>query len=266
MVSDKKLHDNLSRIKAPSPIGKSIFVGLRLTDPIWQLAFLQRGWGSRIVSYLRGTPLPVLDAVNGRLNPYYQLLVFMALGSGLKQATHMALISEQELSPQLGFGIGFFNTIINSTNILFAIWSSSSQAPGFDTWLGVLSSPAVAVGATAYAIGIMSELASELQRQKFKKDPTNKGKPYSGGLFSLATNINYGAYTLWRGAFALTSGGWAWGLFTFSFFFYDFATRGVPVLDQYCTDRVRFIPSLFLFPGYQMNANYSGFLVWKFLD
>ncbi|KAJ5742481.1 uncharacterized protein N7511_011500 [Penicillium nucicola] len=211
MVSDKKLHDNLSRIKAPSPIGKSIFVGLRLTDPIWQLAFLQRGWGSRIVSYLRGTPLPVLDAVSGRLDPYYQLLVVMVLG--------------------------FFNTIINSTNILFAIWSSSSQAPGFDTWLGVLSSPAVAVGATAYAIGIVSELASELQRQKFKKDPANKGKPYGGGLFSLATNINYGAYTLWRGTFALTSGGWAWDLFTFSFFFYDFATRGVPVLNQYCTDR-----------------------------
>ncbi|GLA67146.1 hypothetical protein AtubIFM54640_010123 [Aspergillus tubingensis] len=237
MASDKKLHDNLSRVKAPSPIGKSIFVGLRLMDPFWQVAFLQRGWGSHIISFLRGTPLPVVHATDGRLNPYYQLLVIMALGSGLKQATHMALISEQELSPQLGFGIGFFNTVFNSTNILLAIWSFTSQNPGSDTLLGVLSSPVVAVGTTAYAIGIVTELVSELQRQKFKKDPVNKGKPYGGGLFSLATNINYGAYTLWRGAFALTSGGWAWGLFTFAFFFHDFATRGVPVLDKYCTDR-----------------------------
>ncbi|KAI2670773.1 hypothetical protein CBS147355_9108 [Penicillium roqueforti] len=238
MASPKKLHDNLSRVKAPSPFGRSIFVGLRLTDAVWQYAFLHNGWGSQLVHWLRGTPLPVLDAANGQLNLYYQLFVAMALGSGLKQAIHMALISEQELSPGLGFGIGFFNTVFNSTNILFSIWSRSSQAPISNTWLGMLSSPSVTIGVTTYTVGILTELLSELQRQKFKKDPANKGKPYGGGLFSLATNINYGAYTLWRGGFALASGGWAWGLFTFSFFFYDFVTRGVPVLDQYCTDRV----------------------------
>ncbi|CAI7667948.1 unnamed protein product [Penicillium crustosum] len=137
-----------------------------------------------------------------------------------------------------GFGIGFFNTVFNSTNILFSIWSMTSQSPGSDTWLGVLSSPSVAIGAAAYTVGILTELVSELQRERFKKNPANKGKPYGGGLFSLAININYGAYTLWRGGFALASGGWTWGLFTFSFFFYDFVTRGVPVLDQYCTKRV----------------------------
>lgn len=150
----------------------------------------------------------------------------------------MGLISEQELSAGQGFGIGFFNTVFNSTNILFSIWSMTSQSPGSDTWLGVLSSPSVAIGAAAYTVGILTELVSELQRERFKKNPANKGKPYGGGLFSLAININYGAYTLWRGGFALASGGWTWGLFTFSFFFYDFVTRGVPVLDQYCTKRV----------------------------
>ncbi|CAI7612254.1 hypothetical protein CBS147355_9715 [Penicillium roqueforti] len=237
MASDKKLRDNLSRVKAPSPLGKSIFIGLRLTDAAWQYAFLHRGWATQLVQWLCGTPLLVMDAVHDRLNPYYQIFVVMSLGSGLKQAIHMGLISEQELYAGQGFGIGFFNTIFNSTNILFAIWSLTSQSPASDTWLGVLSSPSIAIGATAYAVGIVTELVSELQRQRFKKDPANKGKPYGGGLFSLATNVNYGAYSLWRGGFALASGGWAWGLFTFSFFFYDFVTRGVPVLDQYCTER-----------------------------
>lgn len=122
--------------------------------------------------------------------------------------------------------------------MLFSLWSATSQTPASDGWTGIFCTPSVAIGVGAYLIGISTELLSELQRQRFKKDPANKGKPYGGGLFSLATNINYGAYTLWRGGFALATGGWAWGLFTFSFFFYDFATRGVPVLDRYCTERV----------------------------
>lgn len=238
MASNKKLKDNLSRVKAPSPLGKSIFVGLRLTDAVWQYAFLHRGWASQLVQQFGGTPLQVLHASSGWLNPYYQLLVAMALGSGLKQAIHMAFISEQELSSGLGFGIGFFNTVFNSTNILFSVWSLTSQSPSPNGSLRVQSTASVAIGVCAYTVGVLTELASELQRRRFKKDPANKGKPYGGGLFSLATNINYGAYTLWRAGFALATGGWAWGLFNFSFFFYDFVTRGVPVLDQYCTQRV----------------------------
>lgn len=84
MANDKKLHDNLSRVKAPSPLGKSIFVGLRLTDALWQYAFLHRGWATQFIKWLRGTPLPVMDAVQGRLSPYHQMFVVMSLGSGIK--------------------------------------------------------------------------------------------------------------------------------------------------------------------------------------
>lgn len=241
MAGQKKLHDNLSRVKAPSPLGKSIFIALRLTDALWQNELLYHAWGSQLLQRLGGTPVPhsvMMNAAKGRVNPYCQLLVVMALGSGIKQAIHMAYISEQELSPGSGFGIGLLNTVFNSANVLLSLWSRTSQAPSSDTWLGILSTPSVAIGVSAYTIGILTELIAELQRRKFKKDPANRGKPYGGGLFSLATNINYGAYTLWRGGFALATGGWAWGLFVFSFFFYDFVTRGVPVLDQYCTERV----------------------------
>lgn len=71
-MADKKLKDNLSRVKAPSPLGKSIFVGLRLTDAVWQSAFLHRGWASWLVKRLGGMLLQVLDASSGRLNPYYR--------------------------------------------------------------------------------------------------------------------------------------------------------------------------------------------------
>lgn len=265
-MADKKLKDNLSRVKAPSPLGKSIFVGLRLTDAVWQYAFLYRGWASQLVQRFGGTSLQVLHASSGRLNPYYQLLVVMALGSGLKQAIHMALISEQELSSGLGFGIGLFNTVFNSTNILLSVWSLTSQSPSSDDGsLRIQSTASVAIGVCAYTVGILTELISELQRRRFKKDPNNKGKPYGGGLFSLATNVNYGAYTLWRAGFALATGSWAWGLFNFSFFFYDFATRGVPVLDEYCTQRV----CLFFPLGFTTASSClltTRLLVWRTLD
>jgi hypothetical protein len=108
-----------------------------------------------------------------------------------------------------------------------------------------LLSPPIAVGLAAYALGLSVEAISEFQRKAFKQDPKNKGKPYGGGLFSLATNVNYGAYTIWRAAYALTCGGFVWGATTFTFFFWDFVTRGVPVLDEYMCQRVSLVELLF---------------------
>ncbi|KAJ6149869.1 hypothetical protein N7471_001068 [Penicillium samsonianum] len=150
-MADKKLKDNLSRVKAPSPLGKSIFVGLRLTDAVWQYAFLHRGWASRLVKRLGGMLLQVLDASSGRLNPYYQ-------------------------------SCWSFNTVFNSTNILLSVWSLTSQSPS-DGSLRVQLTASVAIGVCAYTIGILTELVSELQPRPFKKDTSNKGKPYRGGLF-----------------------------------------------------------------------------------
>ena len=100
------------------------------------------------------------------------------------------------------------------------------------------SSPTFLLGVGMYAVGMLTEVISEFQRKAFKADPANKGKPYGGGLFSLATNINYGGYTVWRAGYAITAAGLPWGAVVGGWFFYDFATRGVPVLDQYCTERV----------------------------
>ena len=57
------------------------------------------------------------------------------------------------------------------------------------------------VGQACFWMGILVELISELQRKSFKDDLANKGKPYAGGLFSLARSVNYGGYTLWRGGY-----------------------------------------------------------------
>ena len=126
-------------------------------------------------------------------------------------------------------GIALFNTVNNSINtLLFTIAASNpTYIPPYSIY----------IGAILYTVGILVEPISEVQRKMFKDKPDNKGKPYAGGLFSLARNINYGGYTLWRSGMAFAAGGVVWGTLIGSFFAFDFATRAIPVLEEYCENK-----------------------------
>ena len=148
------------------------------------------------------------------------------------------------MKPAAAVAISALNTFLNTANTLLSIWIVTSAAPtniapSASVGEVLLSSPGLAAGVSLFAVGIATELFSEFQRKWFKSRPENKGKPYGGGLWSLATNINYGGYTLWRTGYALAAAGPAWGLAVGGFSAYDFASRAIPVLDRYCTDKVR---------------------------
>lgn len=235
-----KLRDNVSRVKRSNPLGTTIFVGLRAADVFLQYSLLQQGWASKLVEMVGGHAVGVRQLSNPgtatQLQPYYNIISLMAAGSSFKQILTILIVSEQDMPPSSAFGIAIFNTIFNSLSTIFSVWTATSQVPPEP----MTESPAVLIGAGFYLVGILTEMISELQRTWYKKDPANKGKPYAGGLFSLARHINYGGYTIWRAAYAYTSAGWPFGLFVATFFFYDFATRGVPVLDQYLSGRMSY--------------------------
>ncbi|PYH53322.1 NAD(P)-binding protein [Aspergillus niger CBS 101883] len=245
-MPSNSLRDNVSRRKDASPLGRGIFIGLRALDVWWQHHLLTRGWATRAIETLGGQAVSTSQIVTSTnftgLQPYYGLVSLLSLGSSIKQIATIIFVSEQETPVASAITVAAFNTIVNSVNTLLSVWAVTSQVPStlsssnFSNFL--LANPLVAVGAGAYFIGILTEAVSEFQRTAFKKDPANKGKPYGGGLFSLATNINYGGYTIWRAGYALVTGGLPLAAMNFSFFFYDFAARGVPVLDAYLTDRV----------------------------
>lgn len=207
---------------------------------------IRSGLGIQWIQKIGGTPISTSHVLRpsmiGQIHPYYALVSLMALGSSVKQILAIAIVSEQETSVSFAITIALFNTIFNSTNTLLSLWAVTSMLPAAEsTYDGIFSSSSVAFAAGAYLLGILVEAISEFQRTAFKRNPENRGKPYGGGLFSLATNINYGGYTIWRAAYALASGGWTWAALTFSFFLYDFATRGVPVLDEYLVQRVSYL-------------------------
>ncbi|KAK9384152.1 hypothetical protein V1515DRAFT_618229 [Lipomyces mesembrius] len=189
----KKLRDNVSRVKASSPLGTTIFVGLRAAD-----------LGHQAIEHLGRNSVGldrVLDPSTSQLQPYYMLVILMSLGSSLKQIVTLI----------------FCHRCIQLFNSLNMMLSVTSRVPPSGTWFDLLCSPSVAIGVGAYLIGILTELISELQRRAFKKNH---------------------------------------GILTFSFFFFDFASRGVPVLEQYLTERygeaykeVRIRVKYSLFPG-----------------
>jgi steroid 5-alpha reductase family enzyme len=122
--------------------------------------------------------------------------------------------------------IALFNTITNTLNTL--AFTIAATNPTY------LSPYSLYIGAALYTVGILVEATSEVQRKRFKDKPENKGKPYAGGLFSLARNINYGGFALWRSGMALAAGGPVWGSLSFAFYTWDFSTRAIPILEEYC--------------------------------
>ncbi|KAL8972627.1 MAG: hypothetical protein Q9197_002700 [Variospora fuerteventurae] len=242
-----------SREKRPSPFGTTLFVGLRAADAILQYHLLRHNWAHQVIRALHGVPATGVSAAGGGggggggllgLTLYGTIISALALGSSLKQIIFTTIISEQEMQPGHALAIAAFNTVFNTANTLLSVWTFSSVAPAPTHIIPppprrrsafIASSPALLAGIALYAVGIVLELGSEVQRKRFKAKPENQGKPYDGGgLWAWATHVNYGGYTLWRAGYAMAAAGPVWGLLVGGVFFWDFRRRAVPELDGYC--------------------------------
>jgi protein-S-isoprenylcysteine O-methyltransferase Ste14 len=237
--------------KASSPLGSTLFVGLRTLDIFIQYGFLARGLASPLLNALSITHGHADSPTFALGLPLQQLIILaMAAGTTLKQSYARLFILQEPMEPSTAIMVSVFNTIFNSANSILSLTAAASYfTPSLLTTprseLAQLS-PLFALGVASYVVGTAAELTSEIQRRNFKADPKNQGKPFTAGLFSLARHINYGGYTIMRTGYAVATGGWIWGAAVFGFFFYDFATRGVPVLDEYCSNRVSGILSSLL--------------------
>jgi hypothetical protein len=197
---------------ASTPLGTSIFVGLRALDPILQRLILQANPLANLhsqISLRTGAPSggDLIRTGGLGLTPFQAVIWTMSVGSAVKQIYWILVTAKEPMYTDGAVIISFFNTLNNSLNTLLFTVAASNP-----TW----SPLSLYVGAALYTIGILVEPISETQRKIFKDNPENKGKPFSGGLFGLARNINYGAYTLWRGGMALAAGGPIWVSFLVS--------------------------------------------------
>ena len=216
-----------------TPLGTCMFIGLRAADVLLQRYILLNAPLTPLLRSLNITPSPAPagGAVSPALglSPYQSVLLAMSAGSAIKQIYWLLFLSFEPMYPFNSIFIAGFNTMSNSLNTLLFTANLPYMLQQYPEQ--------IYIGAGLYFVGILIETVAEIQRRSFKDDPRNKGKPYSGGLFSLARSINYGGYTLWRGGFALAAGGSIWGAFIAFGMAYDFATRAIPVMDEYCSGR-----------------------------
>lgn len=223
----------------PSPAEKTLFFLLRGIEPILQYSILAHGLGSSLFQRLGLRMLPpglaahtgigLIDSLG--LSPTRLVLLGMSIGSAIKQNIWVAALAAEPVPIGNAVSIAAFNAVFNSlSSYTFLLGASASTESNFPQ-------PALVLGSALYLVGITTELVSEIQRKQFKSDPKNKGKAYTEGLWQFARHINYGGYTLWRAGYAMAGGGFALGALVGAFFFADFATRAIPILNEYCGKR-----------------------------
>lgn len=87
-----------------------------------------------------------------------------------------------------------------------------------------------------FAVGGFLNTGSELQRDTFKKQPENKGKLFTGGLFAWSMHINFFGDVVWVSAFAIVAGHWL-GIAIPVFLLVLFMMSLIPALDTYLRGR-----------------------------
>ncbi|CAI9628426.1 unnamed protein product [Alternaria burnsii] len=156
----------------------------------------------------------------------------MAVGAAVKQNIWVTALSGEPMPVTGAIAVGVFNAVFNSLSTYAFLTTATSASTEAD-----FPQPALLIGGSLYVVGIMTELIAEVQRKRFKANPDNKGKAYTGGLWSFARHINYGGYTIWRAGYAMVGGGYTLGALVGSFFAWDFTQRAIPILSEYCEKR-----------------------------
>lgn len=227
--------------KSSTPVGRLVFVILRLIDVGLQYGVLAWGWADPLIKLFGGKPLPFEGPVVALGLPIWRLWLFAMVSlAAVKEISYLLFITEAAMPVRTAcFVVPFKALWITINNILFAATATS----GAKGWHPGMPIPLfLGISFPLFGLGYFLELYSELQRMWFKADAKNAGKPFTGGLFSLARHINYTGYSTWKTAAALSSSGWLWGLFSAFYLLKEFRRRVIPPLNEYCQDRVSNLP------------------------
>ncbi|KAJ3850128.1 hypothetical protein EV368DRAFT_84843 [Lentinula lateritia] len=218
-----------------SPFSRALFIILRFIDLPIQYAILSSHSISvpSLIRSLGGTSILPTATDTPR-----SILLGMTLAAFAKQIYWVLAVSMTPVTPKTSALISLFNLSCNIANTVLFVNVATSvlsyNGPSRSRDETIHLPIQMIVGLALFVLGLAVEWVSEIQRTRFKTEPRNRGQIYTKGLFAYTRHINYTGYVLWRAGFATAAAGWGWGLFVASAFTYDFLTRGIPELDQYC--------------------------------
>jgi len=123
---------------------------------------------------------------------------------------------------------------------LQGLWVLLTMAPALAAITAVQPrsmDPFAALGLTVWAIGFGIEVAADRQKRAFRRDPSNRGRFITTGLWAWSRHPNYfGEITLWTGVALLAAPalrGWQFATLVSPLFVYLLLTRvsGIPLLE-----------------------------------
>lgn len=170
-----------------------------IVDPIWPVGFIVAAW----IAFAFG------DGDPGRR----WLLVGLVTIWGLRLSGHLArrnfgkgedprYAKMREKRPQT-FWIRSLVTVFLLQGLLIWIVALPVQMGAVpDTSLGVLA----AIGVVVWAVGLFFETVGDWQLDRFRADPSNKGKVLDSGLWRYTRHPNYfGDFCIWWGIYLVAA-------------------------------------------------------------
>lgn len=128
-MSEKPQFDAINRgVKRASPLGTSLFVGLRALDVFIQYGILAKGLAEPILNRL-----PIANASSNAAPivalglPLKPLIVLgFSAGTAIKQIYWVLFLSQEEMPASNAILIAVFNTLFNSPNSILSLTAAAS--------------------------------------------------------------------------------------------------------------------------------------------
>ena len=152
------------------------------------------------VSFLKNLGLD-----HSRLPTLSVLMALMPTILGLKHIIWVIFLGREKMTVQFGLFGGLADTIYEAITSL--VFTAAAVNPMFSPLL-------VYVGFVTYVSAVAVELLCEIQRDRFKKDPRNKGRICDRGLWGVVRHPNYTANIIFGFSYGLAAGGFGYALAT----------------------------------------------------
>lgn len=202
--------------KAPAILQKIIITAIEVAL-IGLSVWIMFGPGETILADLFDWPIPLLPPARRTIILLFSLAVLARMAFAMFFLMKRNLPWSEVISVPLAFALYYVG---------FAILVLPNHMP-----IDLIDIAAIAI----FILGSWLNTAGEIQRDRFKKSPQNKGKLFTGGLFSLSMHVNFFGDILWVIAYALVARN-PWGTLIPVFITAFFAFFNVPMLDKYLAE------------------------------
>jgi len=149
---------------------------------------------------------------------FFSLIIFLRIGFTMTFLLKRRIALEETFSIPLAFALYFVG---------FALLVLPK-----DTAIDIVDYAGILI----FLAGSFLNTASEIQRDRFKENPSNKGKLYTGGLFRYSMHINYFGDLLWVTGYAILTRNWHSAIIVLLLFCF-FVFYNIPKLDRYLASK-----------------------------